>query len=171
MQTVLYMSCRVLDSLATLGYSPHMSLIENKKARFDYEILEQFEAGLELLGGEVKSLRARRGSLEGARVIIRGSEAFLVGATIPLYQPNNPTARHDEDRTRKLLLTKYEIDRLAGLESQKGLTMVPLSVYSKGNKLKLSLAVVRGKKKYDKRQKIQKREASREAHRELKRAR
>lgn len=148
-----------------------MSLIENKKARFDYEILEELEAGLELLGSEVKSLRARRGSLEGARVVVRGNEAFLVGATISLYQPNNPAAHHVEDRTRKLLLTKREIDRLAGLESQKGLTLVPLSVYNKRNKLKLSIGVARGKKKTDKRENIKSREARRTMERELKRAR
>lgn len=148
-----------------------MSLIENKKVRFNYEILEEFEAGLELLGTEVKSLRAKRGNLEGSRVLVRGNEVYLVGATIPPYQAKNAPGGYDEARARRLLLTKKEISRLAGIEGQKGLTIVPLSVYNKGVKLKLSIASVRGKKKFDKREAIKKRDDRRRVERELKSAR
>lgn len=145
-----------------------MSLLENKKARFNYEILEEFEAGLELLGTEVKSLRAKRGNLEGSRVVIRGNEAYLVGATIPSYQPKNAPSNYDEARTRRLLLTKKEIGNLAGVEGQKGLTIVPLSVYNKKRNLKVSIGVARGRKKYDKREVVKKKDARREIERSLK---
>src|SRR4051812_32304647 len=116
-----------------------MSLIEHKKARFDYEILEEYEAGLELLGGEVKALRAKLGKLEGAHVLIRGGEAYLVGASIPPYQPGNTEKGYEADRNRRLLLTKKELAALASYEGQKGLTIVPLRVYNKGSLLKLAI--------------------------------
>ena len=143
-------------------------LLENRKARFNYELKEKFEAGIELLGHEVKSLRQKTGSLEGAYVIVRGGEPFLVNAYIPPYQPKNTPQNYDERRARKLLLTKKEIAELAGAESKKGLTIVPLSVYSKGRKLKVELAIARGKKKYDKREAIKRRDAEREIRREMK---
>jgi SsrA-binding protein len=146
------------------------TLLENKKIRLDYEILETFETGIELLGFEVKALRSRMGSLLGAHVTIRGDEAFLIGMTIPPYQPANTPSSYDPERNRRLLLTKKEIARLAGLERQKGLTIVPISVYNKGSKLKVAVALVRGKKKHDKREAIRTRDAKREMERELKRA-
>ena len=145
-----------------------MSLIENKKAHFNYEILETLEAGIELLGHEVKSIRNKQGSLEGARVIVRGGEAFVVGSTIPLYQPKNTDASYVADRNRKLLLSKKEITHVAETESKKGLTIVPLSVYNKGRKIKVSIGIVRGKKKHDKRESIKKRETDRDIRRSLK---
>lgn len=145
-----------------------MNLIENKKARLNYEFLEEFEAGLELFGFEVKSLRGKRGNLEGARVLVRGGEAFLVGVTIPPYQAKNTPQSYDETRPRRLLLTKKEIGGLSGYEHQKGLTIIPTSVYNKGHKLKLRIAVVRGKKKHDKRQTIRAREEKRTMERSLK---
>src|SRR6266446_5070504 len=111
----------------------------------EYEILEEYEAGLELLGGEVKSLRAHHGKLEGSHIIVRDGEAYLVGASIPPYQPANTPKEYDPNRTRKLLLTHKEISALAGFEGQKGLTVVPISVYNKGNVLKLRIAVARGR--------------------------
>ena len=146
-----------------------MDLVQNKKARLNYETLEEFEAGIELLGHEVKSLRARQGKLEGAHVVVRGGEAYLVGATIPPYQPKNTPQDYEPGRTRKLLLTKKEIAALAAAESHKGLTIVPLSVYSKGGKLKVRVAVARGRKKYDKREVLKKRDTERELRRTLKR--
>lgn len=146
-----------------------MSLIEHTKARFNYEILEEFEAGLELLGPEVKSLRSGKGKLEGAHIIVRGGEAYLVGAHIPPYQPNNTKESYDPDRSRKLLLTKKELAALAGYEGQKGLTIVPLKVYNKGAVLKLLVGAARGKKLHDKRATIKKRETDREIRRTLKR--
>lgn len=146
------------------------ALIYNKKASFNYEILETFEAGLELLGCEVKALRAKRGSLEGAHVTVRGGEAFLIGAQIPPYQAKNTPGDYDERRNRRLLLSRKELASLAGLESQRGLTLVPISVYSKGRKLKLEVGVARGKKKRDKREDVKRRDADREIRRTLKTA-
>jgi SsrA-binding protein len=145
-----------------------MSLIEHKKARMDYEILEEFEAGLELLGPEVKSLRNKLGKLEGAHITVRGGEAYLIGASIPPYQSGNMPADYEPMRNRKLLLTTREIASLAAQESQKGLTIVPLRVYSKGKHLKLALAVARGRKKYDKRAALKERDTKRDIDRSLK---
>lgn len=133
----------------------------------DYEILETFEAGLELLGFEVKSLRMHQGSLLGSHVTIRGGEAYLVSSNIPPYQEKNTPESYDPKRHRRLLLTKGEISKLASLESKKGLTIVPLSVYSKGRKVKVEIAIVRGKKQHDKRQSLKKRQVDREIRREF----
>ncbi len=145
-----------------------MSLIEHKKARLDYEILETLEAGIELLGHEVKSVRGKHGKLEGAHIIVRGGEAYIVGMSIPAYQPANTDKSYDPARTRKLLLTKKEIISLSEFESQKGLTVVPLSVYNKGRKLKVAIGVGRGRKKYDKRAVLKKRDTERDIRRTLK---
>lgn len=143
-------------------------VVENRKASFNYEFLEKLEAGIELFGFEVKSLRQKQGSLDGAYVIVRGSEAFLVNAFIPPYQPKNTPKEYDPRRHRRILLTKKEIAELAGAESKKGLTIVPISVYTKGRKLKVEIAVARGKKKYDKRETIKRRDAERDIRRTLK---
>ena len=145
-----------------------MALVENKKAWFDYVILEEIEAGLELLGTEVKSLRASRGKLEGARVLARGGEAYLVGASIPAWQVANAPAHYDPERPRRLLLSKKEIIQVANAEGEKGLTIIPLSVYNKGQVLKLSIAIARGKKKEDKRQLLRERDENRRIDRTLK---
>ncbi|MBU1178758.1 SsrA-binding protein SmpB [Patescibacteria group bacterium] len=145
-----------------------MALLDNKKAFFDYEILEKFDAGLNLLGFEVKALKMKRGNLSGGHVIIRGGEAFVVGVEIPPYQPKNTPADYDSARTRKLLLKKSEIEYLAGKDSQKGITLIPLTIYTKNGLIKMSFAVARGLKKYDKREKIKAREAKREIERRLK---
>ena len=143
--------------------------IQNKKVRLNYEILKTLEAGIELFGHEVKALRNKQGSLKGAHVIARGDEVFLVGATIPPYQAANTPDSYDPMRPRKLLLTKREIGEIAGSESQKGLTIVPISVYSKARKLKLEIAIVRGKKQHDKREDLKKKDAKRSIAREMKR--
>src|SRR3989344_2959811 len=145
-----------------------MSLIENKRVGFDYTILEEMEAGLELLGFEVKSLRAGLGSLKGARVVARGGEAYLVGATIPAWQQKNAPKSYDPERTRRLLLSRKEINQITGAESAQGLTIVPLKVYNKGRHLKLLIAIARGKKKQDKRQSIRERDEKRQIRRTLK---
>ena len=118
-----------------------------------------------MLGFEVKALKKSQGSLEGARVTIRGNEAFILNCNIPPYQPQNTPSDYEPERTRKLLLTKKELESLAKIEAQKGLTIVPLSVYNKGRKLKVEIAVVRGKKKFDKRETIKKRDTEREVRR------
>ena len=145
-----------------------MNLVENQRARFDCSILEEMEAGLELLGSEVKSLRAGRGSLKGARVVARGGEAYLVGASIPAWQIANAPKSYDPERTRRLLLSRKEIAHVASAEGEKGLTIVPLRVYNRGTKLKLAIAIARGKKKEDKRQSIRAREEKRRIERTLK---
>lgn len=143
-------------------------LLHNKKVRLNYEVLETFEAGMELFGFEVKSLRNKHGKLDGAHIVIRGGEAFLVGASIPPFQAANTPETYDPSRNRKLLLTEKEIGHLSGQESQKGLTIVPISVYSKARKLKLEIAVVRGKKKHDKRETLKSRSDKRHIERTMK---
>lgn len=144
------------------------SYAENRKARFNYEFLEKYETGIELLGAEVKSVRAGQMSLEGAFVIVRGGEAFLINANIPPYQPKNAPKDYDPLRNRKLLLTKKELSELAGNDKNKSLTIVPISVYNKNRKIKVEITLVKGKRKTDKRQTIQKRETDREIRREYK---
>jgi SsrA-binding protein len=141
---------------------------ENRKARFNYEFLDKYETGIELLGTEVKSVRAGQMSLEGAFVIVRGGEAFLINANIPPYQIKNAPKDYDPLRNRKLLLTKKELTELAGSDKNKSLTIVPISVYNKNRKIKVEIALVRGKKKFDKRETIKKRETDREIRREYK---
>ena len=141
---------------------------ENRKVKFNYEILEKYEAGIELLGMEVKSIRSGRISLVGAFVILRGGEVFLINANISPYQVNNTIKDYDPLRNKKLLLTKKEIAKLTGSEKNKSLTIVPISVYNKGRKIKVEIALVKGKKKHDKRETIKKRETAREIRREYK---
>lgn len=145
-----------------------MALIENERIRFDYDILEEIEAGLELLGTEVKSLRAKQGNLKGARVVARGGEAYLVGASIPAWQSANAPGGYDPERARRLLLSEKEIAHVSSAEGQKGLTVVPIRVYNSGRKLKLLIGIARGKKKEDKRQSIRTREEKRRMERTLK---
>ncbi len=139
----------------------------NPKARFDYEIGDVFSAGIELLGTEVKSVKEGKASLRGAFVVVRGGEAYLVGADIPPYQPKNAPEDYDAKRARRLLLSKKELGQIADAEKTKGLTIVPLSIYNKGRFLKLDFAIARGKKKFDKRQAIKKRNTEREIKRSL----
>lgn len=144
------------------------STVSNKRAHFDFEILETFEAGISLLGTEVKSLRNGQGKLEGAHVIIRGGEAFLVGASIPAFQKANAAKSYDPERARKLLLTQKEIAELDVKSERQGLTIVPIKLYNKNSKLKLEIAIARGKKKHDKRQSIKERDTKRDIAREVK---
>ena len=140
--------------------------VTNKKARFDYELLDTYEAGVSLLGTEVKSVRAKQGKLEGAHVVVRGGEAFLVGASIPAFQKANAPDDYDPERTRKLLLSTKELSKLGREGEQQGLTIVPISWYSKGSKLKLEIALARGKKKHDKRESIKARDTKRDLERQ-----
>jgi len=143
------------------------NLVTYKRTHFDYEILEKFEAGIELTGFEVKSLKKGQGSLEGSYVIIRGGEAYAMNTFVPPYQEKNTPPGYEPRRNRRLLLTREEIAKLADLEAGRGLTIVPISIYNKGNLLKVSVAVVRGKKKFDKRESIKKRETDRITRREF----
>ena len=144
------------------------NLIEHKRVNFDYELLEQFEAGVQLFGTEVKSLREHRGKLEGAHITVRGGEAFLIGAEIPAFQPSNTSKSYEPLRNRRLLLKKKELLELEKAEEKSGLTLVPISMYNKGRVIKLKLAIARGKKKGDKRENIKKRESLREIARAVK---
>jgi len=141
---------------------------ENRKARFDYEILEKYEAGIELLGVEVKSVRGGRMSLEGAFVIVRGGEVYLINSNIPPYQVKNAPKDYAPLRNRRILLTKKEIAELSESEKNKSLTIVPISVYNKNRKIKVEIALVKGKKKFDKRETIKKRDTDREIRRKYK---
>jgi SsrA-binding protein len=132
-------------------------LAENKKARFDHDISETIEAGVELFGFEVKSIKAGKIDLPGSRVIIRGGEAYLVGANIPAFQPKNAPADYDPKRARRLLLHKEEISRLAGLLEANNY-LVPLNAHLKKGIVKLELGLGRHRKKGDKREAIKKRE-------------
>jgi SsrA-binding protein len=145
-----------------------MALIENKKVRMRFTILETFQAGLELTGGETKALRSKLGSLEGSRVVVRNGEAYLVGVTIPPYQIANTPETYEPDRTRRLLLNKKELGELAEAEEKKGLTVVPIEVYNAGRYIKVRVAIVRGKGKADKREDIKKKDVERELGRTLK---
>ena len=144
------------------------SYAENRKIYFNYEILEKYEAGIELYGSEVKAVRSGKMSLEGAFVIVRGGECFLINANTPPYQPNNTPKEYDPLRNKKLLLTKKEIRVLSDSGNNKSLTIVPISVYNKGRKIKISIALAKGKKKFDKRETIKKRDNDRDVRRTLK---
>lgn len=145
-----------------------MALIDNKKIFLKYEIIEKYEAGIELLGFEVKSVREGRGSLDGSYVIIRGGEAYLVNANITPYQMGNTPKDYDPKRNRRILLTKKEIRELSTTVDQRGLTIVPIALYNKGRKIKIEIGVGRGLKKYDKREILKKRDAKRDMERTLK---
>ena len=146
-----------------------MTLVEYKKALLKYAPLESLAAGLELVGSEVKSLRNKLGSLDGARVVVRGGEAFIVGMTIPPYQVANTSKSYDPERARRLLLSRKEIAMLYAAESKKGLTIIPLEVYTSGRFVKARIAIARGKGKSDRREDLKKRTAMRDVARELKR--
>ncbi len=140
---------------------------ENKKALFDYEVLEKFEAGLVLFGQEVKSIKTGHINLSGTYVALRGEEPYLVGIRVPPYQPNNAGADYNETRERKLLLNKKEINYLIGKTKTKGFSLIPLKIYEKNGRIKLEFALSKGKKKYDKKEKLKKKDINREVDREL----
>jgi len=142
-----------------------MAISENKRAYFDYEILEKFEAGIELLGQEVKSIKNGRINLSGSYVIIQNNQAWLLNSDIPLYQPKNMVAAYNPKRTRRLLLHKSEIASLIGKTKEKGLTLLPLKVYIKEQKIKLEIGLGKSKKKADKRETIRKRDVEKEIRR------
>lgn len=141
-------------------------IAQNKKARHDYHIEDTFEAGLVLTGTEVKSLRAGRASLVDGFGDIEGGEAWLLQVHIPEYSQGTWT-NHATRRKRKLLLNRHEIERIERRTTEKGLTIIPLSLYFKDGRAKVEIALARGKKQYDKRHAIAERTANREAEREM----
>ncbi|MBI2674190.1 MAG: SsrA-binding protein SmpB [Candidatus Yanofskybacteria bacterium] len=133
----------------------------NPKAGFDYEILETIEAGLVLEGHEVKAIKTGKASIKGAYVKIVDGAPYLIGANISPYQPANTPKDYDPQRSRKLLLSKKEISALVGTSQAHGLTLVPLKIYAKKGRLKLLVGIARGKKKYDKRESIKRKDIQR----------
>jgi len=137
-------------------------LAENKRARFDYDITDSFEVGVELLGHEVKSVKAGRMGINGTFALVRDGQAWLLNASIPPYQQNNVPDGYDPERTRRLLLKKDEIESLAGKLKTKGTLLIPLKTYTKGKLIKLEIGIGRSRKKDDKREYLRKREHDRE---------
>ena len=144
------------------------TLAINKKARFDYEILDTLEGGLKLTGAEVKSVKAGHTQLKGAFLHIQGGELWLKGSFIAAYKPAGKQEDYDANRDRKVLVHRRELSRLVGKKGQEGLTLVPLSIYTKGDLVKLEFAVARGKKQYEKREAIKKRDVQRDIREKLK---
>ncbi|MBT3817328.1 MAG: SsrA-binding protein SmpB [Candidatus Magasanikbacteria bacterium] len=144
------------------------TLGKNKKARFDYEILDTLEAGLVLTGQEVKSLRTGNIRMAGSYVTFHKNTPQLTNLHIPKYKYASNIADYDPERSRAILLKKKEIAYLRGKSQEKGLTIIPLSVYTKGRKIKMEIGIARGKKQFDKRQTIKKREQDREDRRMFK---
>jgi SsrA-binding protein len=150
-----------------MARNPGTKLIaDNRRARHEYELLDRFEAGLALVGTEVKSLRAGKASLQQAHAQVRDGDVWLVGANIAEY-PQASRRNHEPERDRKLLLHRREIDELAGKVSERGLTLVPLRLYFKDGRVKVELALGRGKELYDKRRDIANRDAQRQMERAL----
>jgi len=143
-------------------------LAKNKKATHNYEILDKYEAGIVLSGQEVKSAKNGKMSIKGAYVIPKHSELYLVGANIPPYQPFNVPIEYEAEQDRKLLLRKDQIKHLIGKSKEEGLTLIPLRVYTKNGLIKVEIAVAKGKKKYEKKEKLKQREAERKIRREMK---
>jgi len=163
-----YTEITLFGELFAIVKAINMALVSNKKAYFDFEILDTYEAGISLLGTEVKSIRKGQGKLEGAHVVIRGGEAFLTGSSIPAFQKTNADPDYDSERTRKLLLNKKQLKELYKQSEQSGLTIVPIKLYNNGRNIKLEIGLARGKKKADKRETIKKRDTERELNRSLK---
>lgn len=134
-----------------------MVISTNKRAYFDYQILQTFEAGIELKGFEVKAIKSGWINLAGSYVIIKNSQLWLLNADIPPYQPKNTPADYEPKRTRRLLLKKSEIKNLIGQVKQKGLTLIPLKVYTKNHRIKIEIGLAKSRKKFDKRELIKKR--------------
>ena len=140
---------------------------ENRRARFDYEPLEKFEAGISLTGQEVKSSKAGHMQLAGSYAILRDRELWLLNAVIPPYQPKNAPADYDQSRSRRLLLRREELATLAGRTQEKGLSLIPVRAYLKNGRIKLEVILGRSRKKGDKRELLKKRSVLREIRREI----
>lgn len=144
-----------------------IDIIRNKKARFEYEILDTFEAGIVLKGTEVKSIRMKHVNIQESYARIKNGEVFIVGMNISLYEKGN-FFNHEPLRERKLLMHKHEIRRLTGKLAERGYTLVPLRMYIKNGKVKVELGLARGKNVHDKRKTIQERDMKRDMQREIK---
>lgn len=143
-----------------------IEILKNKKARFEYEILDTYEAGIVLKGTEVKSVRQKKVNIQESYAHIKNGEVYLTGMNISLYEMGN-YFNHEPLRERKLLMHKYEIRKLIGKLNEKGYTLVPLKMYIKNGKVKLELGLARGKNTHDKRRTIQERDMKRDMQREI----
>ncbi len=144
-----------------------MSIVNNRKAYFEYHVLEEFEAGIVLLGGEVKSIREGNVTLTDSFIYLKNGEVWIKNFKVSRYKQTHLSEKHEENREKKLLLTKVQIAKISRMMEDKGTTCVPLQVYSKNNRLKVKIGVVKGKKLYDKRQSIKERDIKREMQRGL----
>jgi SsrA-binding protein len=144
-----------------------MSIVNNRKAYFEYHILEEFEAGIVLIGSEVKSIRMGNVTLTDSFIYLKSGEVWIKNFKVSRYKQTHLSEKHDESREKKLLLTKIQIVKISRMMEDKGVTCVPLSVFVKNNKLKVKIGVVKGKKLYDKRQSIKERDIKREIQRGL----
>lgn len=144
------------------------TLVTNRYANFEYDILKKFEVGIVLTGQEVKSVREGNVSLKGAYATLQGEEVWLLNAHIGAYKKAGPLPDYDPTHTRKLLLRRREINELIGAVKTQGLTLVPLSLYTRGRRLKVEIGLARGRKKYEKREVIKKRAVDREIRAALK---
>ena len=141
------------------------TIVNNKKARFDYIIIDEYEAGISLKGWEVKSLRDGKGNIKESYATVKGSELILIGAHISPLKSSNVTDESDSTRTRKLLMHRREINKIKSLIKEKGHTLVPLSMYWKNGHVKLSIGLAKGRKKQDKRSLIKERDWKRQSDR------
>ena len=144
-----------------------MSIVNNRKAYFEYHILEEFEAGIVLLGSEVKSIRMGNVTLADSFIYLKSGEVWIKNFKVARYKQTHLSEKHEDNREKKLLLTKTQIIKISRMMEDKGVTCVPLQVFSKNNKLKVKIGVVKGKKLYDKRQSIKERDIKREMQRGL----
>jgi SsrA-binding protein len=144
-----------------------MSIVTNRKAFYEYHILEEFETGIVLLGGEVKSIREGNVTLNDSFIYLKSGEVWIKNLKVARYKQTHFAEKHDENRDKKLLLTKSQISKISRMMEDKGITCVPLSIFSKNNKLKVKIGVVKGKKLYDKRASIKERDMKRELQRSL----
>jgi len=144
-----------------------MSIVTNRKAFYEYHILEEFEAGIMLLGSEVKSIREGNVTLTDSFIYLKSGEVWIKNFKVARYKQTHLSEKHEENRDKKLLLTKVQIVKISRMMEDKGTTCVPLSVFSKNNKLKVKIGVVKGTKLYDKRASIKERDIKRELQRGL----
>lgn len=145
----------------------NMEYLRNKKASFDYEFVETFEVGIKLSGSEVKSIKGHHGSLTGAYVAVVGGELVLLGAHIPAWQEKNAPIGYDAYQSRTLLVHKKELFHIMKASQTKGLTVIPISLYSKGPYIKVQVAIAKGKKNFDKRESLKKKAVKRDMDRGL----
>jgi len=144
-----------------------MNIVTNRKAFYEYHVLEEIECGIVLLGSEVKSIRMGNVTLTDSFIYLKSGEVWIKNLKVARYKQTHLSEKHDESREKKLLLTKVQIIKISRMMEDKGVTCVPLSVFSKNNKLKVKIGVVKGKKLHDKRQSIKERDIKRELQRGL----